>query len=64
MYQAIGVEGKEGLTLMDGVKYQSPPFTQNFLKQYCDRKAWKSPGGQGRLDRVQVSPIGVVGREG
>lgn len=33
-----------------------PPFTQTFLKHYCDRKAWKIPGGQGRLDGVQVSP--------
>lgn len=32
------------------------PFTQTFLKQYCDRKAWKLPGGQGRLDRAQCLP--------
>ena len=29
---------------------------QTFLKHYCDRKAWKIPGGQGKLDRAQVSP--------
>lgn len=40
---------------------ESPRFTQTFLKHYCDRKAWKIPGGQGRLERVQVSPS--VGEE-
>lgn len=56
MHQAVGVEGKEGLTLMDGVKYQRPPpFPQTFLKQYCDREAWKIPGGQGGLDGAQLS---------
>lgn len=34
----------------------APSFTQTFLKQYCDQKAWKIPGGQGRLDRAQLSP--------
>lgn len=29
---------------------------QTFLKQHCDSKAWKIPGGQGRLDRAHVSP--------
>ena len=38
-----------------------PPFTQTFLKQYCDRKAWEIPGGQGRLDRVQASPSEAEG---
>lgn len=41
---------------MDGVKYQNPLLHTDFLKQYCDRKAWKIPGGQGRLDRAQLSP--------
>lgn len=30
--QAVGVEGKEGLTLMDGVKYQSLPLHTDFSK--------------------------------
>lgn len=33
-----------------------PLFTQTFLKQYCDGKSWKRPGGQGRLDRGQCVP--------
>lgn len=34
---------------------RAPSFIQTFLKQYCDQKAWKIPGGQGRLDRAQLS---------
>lgn len=51
MYQAVGVEGKEGLTLMDGVKYQSPLLHTDFSKAVLWPKGledsrWAGQAGQ------------------
>lgn len=52
MYQAVGVVRKEGLTLMDGVKYQSTPLHTDFSKAVLWQKGlgdsrWAGQAGQG-----------------
>lgn len=52
MYQAVGVVGKEGLTLMDGIKYQSSPLHTDFSKALLWQKGLEDSRWAGQAGRA------------